>query len=48
MPDGVTEKRDGQHAILIAAERMFADYGLHGASLRQISEAGHGGPQLRP
>ena len=39
MPDGVTEKRDGQHAILIAAERMFADYGLHGASLRQISEA---------
>ena len=39
MPESVTEKRGGHDAILIAAERMFADYGLHGVSLRQISEA---------
>lgn len=39
MSEHVTEQRDGPRAILIAAERMFADYGLHGASLRQISEA---------
>lgn len=39
MAKGVKTQRDGRRAILVAAERMFADYGLHGASLRQISEA---------
>lgn len=29
---------DNRTAILLAAERLFAEYGLHGASLRQISE----------
>ena len=39
MPNTKTEQRDSRHTILVAAEKMFADYGLHGASLRQISEA---------
>lgn len=33
------DQKDGRTAILLAAERLFAEYGLHGASLRQISEA---------
>ena len=39
MPNAKSEQRDSRHTILVAAEKMFADYGLHGASLRQISEA---------
>ena len=38
MAEAKLEARDGRTAILITAERMFAIYGLHGASLRQISE----------
>ncbi len=34
-----SEKITGRVAILLAAERLFAEFGLHGASLRQISEA---------
>lgn len=30
---------DGRTAIILAAEALFAEYGLHGASFRQISEA---------
>ena len=33
------EKQKGRDAILLAAERLLAEYGMHGASLRQISEA---------
>lgn len=33
------DQRYGRHAILIEAEKLFADFGLHGVSLRQISEA---------
>lgn len=36
---GLIDQKDGRTAILLAAERLFAEYGLHGASLRQISEA---------
>lgn len=34
-----SDQRAGRVAIIQAAERLFAMYGLHGASLRQISEA---------
>lgn len=33
------ETSDGRLALILAAERLFAEYGLHGASFRQISEA---------
>lgn len=34
-----SETRNGRTAIIEAAEALFAEYGLHGASFRQISEA---------
>lgn len=34
-----TPPRDNRTAILLSAERLFAEHGLHGASLRQISDA---------
>lgn len=33
------DKQKGRTSIILAAERLFAEYGLHGASLRQISES---------
>jgi AcrR family transcriptional regulator len=32
-------RMDGRTSIIIAAEALFAEYGLHGVSFRQISEA---------
>ena len=34
-----TPPGDGRLALLAAGEKLFAEYGLHGASLRQIGEA---------
>ncbi|MBY9065842.1 TetR family transcriptional regulator [Hyphomonas sp. WL0036] len=34
-----TETLDGRTALILAAEQLFAEYGLHGASFRQISDA---------
>ncbi len=34
-----SDTRNGRTAIIEAAEALFAEYGLHGASFRQISEA---------
>ena len=34
-----SETRNGRTAIIEAAEALFAEYGLHGASFRQISQA---------
>ena len=34
-----TEQLSNREAIILAAERLFAEYGLHGVSLRQINDA---------
>ena len=39
MLESRTEPRDGRTSIIVTAEKLFAEYGLHGISLRQISDA---------